>query len=56
MAGSGRFAALRAKTRRGFPGYAVATVAYYGPDATRASKVAVGVIPAEGDEPSALER
>lgn len=53
MAGSGRFAALREKSRRGFRGYPVATVAYYGPDASRASKVAVGVILAEGDEPYA---
>ena len=56
MTGSGRFAALRAKSRRGFRGYPVATVAYYGPDAARASKVAVAVIRAEGGEPSALER
>lgn len=56
MAGLGRFATLREKTRRGFRGYPVATVAYYGPDATRASKVAVGVILAEGAEPAALER
>jgi hypothetical protein len=56
MAGSGRFAALRDKARRGFRGYPVATVAYYGPDATRATKVAVGIILKEGDEPDALER
>ena len=56
MAGSGRFATLREKSRRGFRGYPVATVAYYGPDNTRASKVAVGVILAEGEEASALER
>jgi len=34
----------------------VATVAFYGPDGTRASKVAVGVIATEGAEPVALER
>jgi len=56
MAGSGRFAALRDKARRGFRGYPVATVAYYGPDASRATKVAVGIILKEGDEPDALER
>lgn len=56
MAGVGRFAALRDKGRRGFRGYPVATVAYYGPDATRATKVAVGVILNEGNEPDALER
>jgi len=56
MARPGRFAALRERSRRGFRGYPAATVAYYGPDASRATKVAVGVILAEGDEPSALER
>ena len=56
MAGFGRVSALRDKARRGFRGYPVATVAYYGPDAGRATKVAVGVIRKEGDEPDALER
>ena len=56
MAGAGRFAVLRGKGRRGFRGYPVATVAYYGPDATRATKVAVGVILDEGNEPGAIER
>jgi len=56
MARSGRFAALRERSRRGFRGYPVATVAYYGPDDSRATKAAVGVILAEGAEPSALER
>jgi hypothetical protein len=56
MVGSGRFAALREKARRGFRGYPVATVAYYGPDDSRATKVAVGIVHGEGQEPSALER
>ena len=56
MVDSGRFAALREKSRRGFRGYPVATIAYYGPDASRATKVAVGIILAEGGEPCALER
>ena len=47
---------LKKKARRGFRGYPVATVAFYGPDGTRASKVAVGVIATEGAEPVALER
>jgi hypothetical protein len=46
----------RKKGRRGFRGYPVATVAYYGPDATRVTKAVVGVILAEGDEPTALAR
>lgn len=44
------------KARRGDRGYPLATVAYYGPDNTRASKVAVGIIPVEGGQPAKLER
>lgn len=47
---------LEKKAKRGHRGYPVATVAYYGPDATRASKVAVGIIAEEGDPPIAMER
>jgi len=42
---------LAAKARKGFRGYPVATIAYYGPDNTRASKVAVGLMMSEGAEP-----
>ncbi len=52
----GRKSALRKKAKRGMRGYPVATVAFYGPDDQRASKVAVGVLDADGAEPSALER
>ena len=47
---------LKKKARRGFRGYPVATVAFYGPDDRRATKVAVGIVGAEGAEPSTLER
>jgi hypothetical protein len=47
---------LRKKARRGFRGYPVATVAFYGPDDQRASKVAVGIVAAEGAEAEPLER
>jgi hypothetical protein len=46
---------LQKKARRGDRGYPAATVAFYGPDATRASKVAVGIVPSYGGEPTALE-
>jgi hypothetical protein len=46
---------LKKKARRGFRGYPAATIAFYGPDDKRASKVAVGVVQAEGAEPS-MER
>ena len=47
---------LERQARRGFRGYPVATLAFYGPDAGRATKVAVGIIAAPDAEPVALER
>jgi len=47
---------LKKKTRRGFRGYPIATIAFYGPDDKRASKAAVAIVNAEGAEPSALQR
>ena len=47
---------LEKKARRGFRGYPVATVAYYGPDDQRASKVAVGIVAREGGDVLALQR
>ena len=46
---------LAKRARRGFRGYPIATVAFYGPTAERASKVAVGIIEQEGEEPEILE-
>jgi hypothetical protein len=42
---------LKKKTRSGFRGYPIATIAFYGPDDTRASKAAVAIVDAEGAEP-----
>jgi hypothetical protein len=47
---------LTKRSNRGFRGYPIATVAFYGPDDRRASKVAVGIVPTEDAEPSELER
>jgi hypothetical protein len=47
---------LRETARRGFRGYPVATIAFYGPDDTRASKVAVGIVTREGGQAEELER
>ncbi len=47
---------LKKKTRQGFRGYPIATIAFYGPDDTRASKAAVAIIDAEDAEPGALQR
>lgn len=48
--------ALWKKARRGFSGYPVATVAFYGPDDKVATKVSVGIIAVENEEVVALER
>jgi len=47
---------LKKKARRGFRGYPIATIAFYGPDDKRASKVAVAILNAQGAEPTALKR
>ena len=47
---------LKKKARHGFRGYPAATIAWYGPDDEHATKVAVGIIPDEGAETSAMER
>jgi hypothetical protein len=47
---------LQKKAKRGFRGYPVATIAFYGPDDRFASKVAVGIAAGEGEETLALER
>jgi len=47
---------LTKQSNRGFRGYPVATVAFYGADDRRASKVAVGIVPRDGAEPTELER
>jgi hypothetical protein len=47
---------LTKRSNRGFHGYPVATVAFYGPDDRRATKVAVGVVTREAAEPTELEK
>ena len=47
---------LAKHARRGHRGYPVATVAYYGPDDKRASKVAVGIQLQEGSAATMMER
>ncbi len=47
---------IRKRAKRGFRGYPVATVGFYGPDNKTATKAAVGLIPAEGVETSKMER
>ena len=47
---------LQKRIKRGFRGYPIASVAYYGPDDQRASKVAVGVMRGEGEGVAELRR
>ena len=47
---------LKKKAQKGFKGYPIATVAYYGPDNKLASKVAVGIIVQENADPFDLQR
>jgi hypothetical protein len=43
-------------SNRGFRGYPLATIAWYGPDDRRATRVAVGIVPAESTDATHLER
>jgi hypothetical protein len=45
---------LKKKAKRGMRGWPVATIAFYGPDLSRATKAAVGILPAEDAEPSEM--
>ena len=47
---------LKKLLNKGFRGYPLATIAYYGPDDNNATKVAVGIIPYENAVPSILKR
>lgn len=47
---------LEKRARRGFRGYPVATVAFYGPNDQQATKVAVGIVRGESVEANPLER
>jgi hypothetical protein len=52
----GRAPALGKRAKKGFHGYPVATVALYGPDDTRATKLSVGIVPGENAEVADLRR
>ena len=47
---------LKKLLNKGFRGYPIATIAYYGPDDKNATKVAVGIVPYENAVPSILKR
>ena len=48
--------ALRKKAKRGFAGFPVATVAFYGPDDKRATKLVVSIIAEEGADPEPMRK
>jgi hypothetical protein len=41
---------LGKRAKKGFRGYPVATIAFYGPDDTRATKLTVGIVRAENGD------
>jgi hypothetical protein len=45
---------LRKKAKRGMRGWPAATIVFYGPNLSRATKVAVGIVPSEGAEPAEM--
>ncbi len=47
---------LQRKSKRGFRGYPITTIAYYGPTADVATKVVVSITLAEGNDVDLLER
>ena len=47
---------LSKRAKKGFRGWPVATVALYGPDDTMATKLTVGIVPAEDAEATDLRR
>jgi hypothetical protein len=47
---------LRKSAKRGFRGYPIATVALYGPDDPTATKLTVGIVPAEHPAAADLRR
>ena len=47
---------LGKRAKKGFRGYPVAAIALYGPDDTRATKLTVGIVPAENADVADLRR
>ena len=47
---------LHKKAKRGFRGYPVATVAFYGPTGTQATKIAVGIVNGSRGEVDEMKR
>ena len=50
MRDNGFLKRLRKKAKRGLRGWPLATIAFYGPNLSQATKAAVGIIPSENAE------
>lgn len=48
--------AIYKKAKKGFRGYPVATIAFYGPDDRKATKLVVGITGYEGAEPDPMRK
>ena len=47
---------LAKKAKKGFRGYPVGTLAFYGPDDRRATKLVASIVEREGAEPSVMQK
>ena len=47
---------LAKKAKKGFRGYPVGTLAFYGPDDQRATKLVASIVEGEDEEPSVMEK
>jgi len=47
---------LANRARKGFRGYPIGTLAFYGPDDRRATKLVASIVEGEDEEPSVMEK
>jgi len=47
---------LTKRAKKGFQGYPIGTLAFYGPDDRRATKLVASIVEREGEEPSVMEK
>jgi hypothetical protein len=47
---------LRKKAKQGFRGYPLATIAHYGPDGRKATKVVLSILASEGASPEPMKK
>jgi hypothetical protein len=54
MRDNGFLKRLRKKAKKGLRGWPLATIAFYGPNLSQATKAAVGIIPSENAQPEEM--